>query len=81
MGICDFNTDCYFLNVKTVDMPLITCQASTKYCKGDFRNCAIYNSARIHGIEKIPKYVSPDDKYELSSRIVENSRWGKMCRE
>jgi hypothetical protein len=76
MGKCDFDTECYFLNVKTVTLPFTTCHARTTYCNGDFSKCTIYKAARAHGIDKIPRYVSPDDKYELNSRIVENGRWG-----
>jgi hypothetical protein len=40
--------------------------------------CTIHKVAVTHGILKVPKYVSPDDKYELSDRIIELDLWGKL---
>ena len=80
MQNCDFNTECFFLNVKTAALPLTTGLARTKYCNGDFTTCTIYKSAKIHGIDMVPRYVSPEDKYVLHHRIVENAPLGMMCR-
>jgi hypothetical protein len=60
-------------------MPFTTGHAKTKYCNGDFTTCTIYRAAKTHGIDKVPRYVSPDDKYVLHRRIVENAPLGKMC--
>ena len=67
MGYCDFNDKCYFLNVKIIEMPLTTGYAKTSYCHGDFTKCTIYKNAKIHGIDKVPRYISPEDIYELHS--------------
>ena len=40
--------------------------------------CTIHKVAVTHGIGKVPKYVSADDKYELSDRIIELDLWGKL---
>ena len=72
MKVCDFKADCYFLNVKTAAMPLTTGPARAVYCQGDFTRCTIYRSAKTYGIDKIPRYVAPGDRYELHRRIVEN---------
>ena len=78
MGHCDFTTACYFLNVKTADLPLTTGHAKATFCSGNFTACAIYRNARTHGIDKVPRYVSPDDTYELDGRLVENCSWDKL---
>jgi hypothetical protein len=77
---CDFNAECHFLNCETVYRPLTTACARTKYCQGDFTGCTIYQAAKIHGISKVPRYVSPGDKYELHSRIVENGPLSRIGR-
>ena len=80
MPSCEFNDNCSFLNKKAIAMPLTTLNLVKNYCGGDFTLCTIYKAALVHGIEKVPGYVSPDDQYELSHRIVElvhrdKSRW------
>ncbi len=80
MGCCDFRATCHFLNVKAVVLPLTTSYARTSYCLGDFTHCAIYKAAKAHAIDKVPRYVLPDDKYELHNRIVENASRCKVCR-
>jgi len=78
MKCCDFTGECYFLNVKTAALPLTTGPARTVYCHGDFTRCTIYKAAKTYGIEKIPRYVSPGDRYELHLRIVENRAMSKF---
>ncbi len=80
MGRCDFQSDCYFLQVKTVSLPLTTGHVRTVYCGGNFTECSIYKAAKSFGIGRVPRYVSPDDQYELHSRIVENGRWVETMR-
>ena len=80
MEDCDFKAECYFLNVKTTALPLTTVHTRTKYCNGDFTYCTIYKAAKTHGIGKVPRYVSPDDNYELQNRIAEMSSWDNMGR-
>lgn len=71
MVSCVFNDKCSFLNKKVIDMPLTTHSLVENYCAGESTMCAIHKAAMTHGIDKVPKYVSPDDKYELSHRVVE----------
>lgn len=71
MKSCDFKDTCHFLNKKVAAMPLTTFNQVKTYCGSDFTLCTIYKAALAHGIDKVPKYVSPDDKYELSHRIVD----------
>lgn len=71
MASCVFNDRCSFLNKKVIDMPLTTHTLVGKYCSGEFTSCAIHKAAVTHGIDKVPQYVSPDDKYELSYRVIE----------
>ena len=78
MKSCDFSAQCYYQNVKAVALPLITGQTRTDYCHGDFPKCAIYKAAKSHGIDKVPRYVSPGDRYELHPRIVENRTLSKV---
>jgi len=73
MKCCDYYAQCYFQNVKTAALPFITRGTRADYCLGEFTRCAIYKAARFHGIDKVPRYVSPGDRYELLPRIVENS--------
>lgn len=80
MRRCEFHAECYFLKVKTVSLPLTTCHAKTRYCGGVFTECSIYKAAKAYGIGRVPRYVSPDDQYELHSRIVENGRRVEMSR-
>lgn len=77
MKDCDFKVECFFLNEKTIKQPLTPAQAKSTYFDGDFTRCTIYNTAKIHGIDKVPRYVLPDDNYELHYRIVENRYWDK----
>lgn len=78
MESCDFINTCPFLNEKVVKMPLTTQKLVEHYCDGDFNMCTIHKVAVTHGIGKVPKYVSPDDKYELSDRIIELDLWDKL---
>jgi len=71
---CDFNDTCHFLNKKVIAMPLTTLNLVESFCRRDFTSCAIHRIAMVHGIDKVPRYVSPDDKYELSNRIIELAR-------
>jgi hypothetical protein len=80
MGDCDFKATCHFLNVETVYRPLTTEYAKTTYCHGDFASCTVYKAAKAHGIDRVPRYVSPDDTYKLHSRIVENGPLSKVHR-
>lgn len=68
---CEFNDNCHFLNQKVTDMPLTTHTLVQNYCKGSFTTCTIHRVALHHGIDRVPCYVSPDDKYELSHRVIE----------
>jgi hypothetical protein len=71
MASCEFNDTCHFLNKKVIEMPLTTFNAVNNFCHGDFTICTIHKIAMTHGIKEVPKYVSPDDQYELSSRVIE----------
>jgi hypothetical protein len=75
---CEFNNACHFLNKKVIDMPLTTLNAVNNFCHGDFAICTIHKIATSHGINEVPKYVSPDDQYELSSRIIESVHRSKI---
>lgn len=77
METCIYNDNCPFLNKKVVDMPITTQSLVQSYCKGSFASCTIHKVATNHGIDKVPKYVSPDDKYELSQRVIELHRLDK----
>jgi len=79
MVSCEFNDTCHFLNNKVIDMPLTTRNAVNDFCHGDFTICTIHQIAMTHGINKVPKYVSPDDKYELSSRVIELAHMNRLC--
>jgi hypothetical protein len=72
---CDFRNECFSLNEKTITSRLTTAQTKDTYCNGNFTKCTIYTIAKIHGIDKVPGYVLPGDKYELHKRIVENRSW------
>jgi len=78
MVSCEFNDKCRFLNKKVLVMPLTTHSLVECFCHGDFRKCTIRRIAMTHGIDKIPRYVSPDDQYELSGRIIELVQQGKL---
>lgn len=71
MARCDFIGTCPFLNETMIKMPIITQKLEVLYCNGDFTKCMIYKFAVIHGIDKVPKFASPDDKNELSDRMIE----------
>lgn len=73
MESCDFRKTCLFLNEKVVRMPLTTQKMVEHYCEGDFTLCMIYAIAKTHGIEKVPRYVYPSDKFELPSRYLERT--------
>jgi hypothetical protein len=75
---CEFNDKCSFLNKKVLAMPLTTRSLVENFCHGDFKKCTIHKIAMIHGIDKIPKYVAPDDQYELSDRVIELVQQGKL---
>ncbi len=75
---CDFNNTCPFLNKKVIDLPLTTTKLVENYCTGEFSLCTIYKVAQTHGIDKVPRYVSPDDTYELSHRVIELARLDKL---
>ena len=74
MVSCDFNDTCHFLNKKAIAMPLTTMNMVESFCRRNFTGCTIHRIAMTHGIDKVPRYVSPDDKYELSNRIIELAR-------
>jgi hypothetical protein len=78
MARCEFNDKCRFLNKKVLAMPLTTRSLVENFCQGDFKKCTIYNIAVTHGIDTIPKYVYPDDQYELSNRVIELVKQGKL---
>lgn len=71
MERCDLNVKCRFLNEIMIERPLTTGYARTAYCDGNFASCTIYKVAKAHGIDKVPNYVTPDDNYELSHRVIE----------
>ena len=70
MEECDFKAKCYFLNVAAISRPLTTAYAKSTYCDGDFSSCTIYKVAKAHGIDKVPRYVAPEDSYEFNSRVA-----------
>ena len=71
MASCEFINTCPFRNEKAVKMPITTQDLVDRYCGGDFTKCTIHKNAMAHGIDNVPGYVSPDDKYELSDTIIE----------
>ena len=78
MANCDFIEICPFLNEKTIEMPITTQNLVDQYCYGDFSRCSIHNVAMTLGIDKVPKYLYPNDKYELSQSIKDLILWGRL---
>jgi hypothetical protein len=78
MASCEFMQTCIFLNNKVVRMPITTQKLVESYCDGDFTKCTIHKNALAHGIDKVPKYVSPDDEYELSDWMIELVLVGRL---
>lgn len=77
MEKCDFRGECFFVNEIMIARPLTTGYARAAYCDGDFAACTIYKVAKAHGIDKVPRYVSPEDSYEFNDRVVvhDTSNW------
>jgi hypothetical protein len=80
MERCDLQAKCYFLNETMMVRPLTTADARTIYCDGDFTSCTIYKVAKVHGMDRVPRYVAPEDSYEFNSRVVEHHFRGNIGR-
>lgn len=65
MRHCEFKATCFFINEIIDSLPFTTQYEKARYCDGDFTNCTIRKVALDHGINKVPRYLSPGDKYEL----------------
>lgn len=78
MAHCDFIETCPFLHNKIIDMPITSCNLVESYCYGAFATCSIHKAAMTHGIDKIPKDISPEDTYELSDDVIESVLLGRV---
>ena len=65
MERCDLSSKCRFLNKTMITRPLTTGHMKENYRNADFHSCTIYKVAKSHGIDKVPRYIAPCDKYEL----------------
>ena len=67
MESCEFRKRCSFVNETMVGMPLTTLKLVERYCEGDIAKCLIHEFANTDGIDKVPKYVYPNDTFESTS--------------
>ena len=78
MKRCDFIGTCPFLSEKIVDMPIASCNLVETYCHGEFAKCSIHEVATVHGIDKIPEHVTPEDTCALSDKVIQLGLWDKL---
>ena len=71
MGSCDFNAECFFLKETIFTGPITLRYIIDNYCDGDFTKCTICKAAKIHGFNKIPRYMFPNDDFVFLDRMLE----------
>ncbi len=66
MASCDLRSSCLFYTKPVLDMPHTTEYLKERYCEGDrYPECALYWIAKTYGMDKVPRYLYPNDIYEL----------------
>jgi hypothetical protein len=65
MASCNLRGSCFFYNELIPDMPHATEYLKDEFCKGRFTECAIYTISKVYGEDKAPKYLYPNDTYEV----------------
>jgi hypothetical protein len=66
MASCEFLNSCVFCIKQPTDMPHTMKYLKNLYCKGArYTECAIYRYSKCHGIERAPKYLYPNDVYDI----------------
>ncbi len=66
MARCDLCTSCFFFNEQATDMPRTTDYLREQYCLGErFRECVLYRIAKSYGTDNVPKYLYPNDMFEI----------------
>ena len=66
MATCDLYNSCFFFNEQTTAMPRTTEYLRERYCAGKhFTECALRRIANSYGKDKVPKYLYPNDMFEI----------------
>ena len=66
MTCCELRDSCFFFNKQEKDMPRTTDYLRRLYCTGDrFEECVLHKIAVAYGIDTIPKYLYPNDMFEI----------------
>jgi hypothetical protein len=66
MANCEFLNSCIFCIKLPSDMPHTLEYLKNLYCKGiRYNECAIYRFSKCHGIDSAPKYLYPNDVYDI----------------
>ena len=66
MAGCDLRVSCFFFNDMATDMPHTTDYLRNLYCTGAcYAECALYRISKVYGKDKVPKYLYPNDMYEI----------------
>ena len=63
MSDCDLRGSCFFYNELTTSMPKTTEYLICNYCRRDFAKCVIYRISKCFGMDRVPKYLYPDDMF------------------
>ncbi len=75
MASCDVSGPCFFYNHLVPDKPHTTEYLRKQYCEGElFTECALHWIAKTYGMAKVPKYLYPDDIYEIPDFEAEEIR-------
>lgn len=66
MACCDLRHACFFFNKLEKDMPLTTDYLRRLYCLGGHhKECVRYRIAASYGSDNVPKYLYPNDLFEI----------------
>ncbi|MBN2282173.1 MAG: hypothetical protein JXQ65_16445 [Candidatus Marinimicrobia bacterium] len=69
MADCECLPGCPFFNDKMANMPAMASTYKSKYCQGDFANCARYMVFKALGKPSVPMDLYPNQK-DTASRII-----------
>jgi hypothetical protein len=66
MASCDLLDSCFFFNKQELDMPHLTRHMRRVYCIGDCSSeCVLHRISETCGVDNVPKYLYPNDMFEI----------------
>lgn len=65
MAECELKDTCNFFNNQKHDFPAVANYLISKYCKGAYWECSRYKIYKLHGMNKVPRNMFPNEPIDL----------------